>query len=122
MSLITATDVARKFGPDDIFWNAILSIPRSARIAIVGPNGVGKTSLLRILVGLEEPTAGSVQRSRNLTIGYLPQEAKLNTDHTLWEECLRPFTELRDLENQLAKLEAAMADPHPKVWNLISSM
>ena len=112
MSLITATDVARSFGPDDIFWNASLSIPRGARIAIVGPNGVGKTSLLRILVGLEEPTAGSVQRSRNLSIGYLPQEADLNTDHTLWEECLRPFTDLRVLETRLAKLEAAMADPH----------
>ena len=111
MSLITASNVALSHGPDDIFWDATLSIARGARIAIVGPNGVGKTSLLRILVGLEEPTTGAVQRSRKLAIGYLPQEAGLIASHTLWEECLRPFTDLRNLETRLAKLEAAMADP-----------
>jgi len=111
MSLITASNVALSHGPDDIFWGAALSIPRGARIAIVGPNGVGKTSLLRILVGLEEPSDGVVHRSRNLTIGYLPQEASLTAGHTLWDECLRPFTELRNLETRLAKLETAMADP-----------
>ena len=111
MSLITATNVALSHGPDDIFWGAALSIPRGARIAIVGPNGVGKTSLLRILVGLEEPSEGVVHRSRNLTIGYLPQEASLTAGHTLWDECLRPFTELRNLETRLARLETDMADP-----------
>ena len=111
MSLITASNVALSHGPDDIFWGAALSIPHGARIAIVGPNGVGKTSLLRILVGLEEPSDGVVHRSRNLTIGYLPQEASLTAGHTLWDECLRPFTELRNLETRLARLETAMADP-----------
>ncbi len=111
MSLITASNVALSHGPDDIFWGAALSIPRGARIAIVGPNGVGKTSLLRILVGLEEPSEGVVHRSRNLTIGYLPQEASLTAGHTLWDECLRPFTELRNLETRLARLETDMADP-----------
>ena len=111
MSLITASNVALSHGPDDIFWGATLSIPRGARIAIVGPNGVGKTSLLLILVGLEEPSTGAVHRSRKLTIGYLPQEASLTAGHTLWEECLRPFTELRNLGTRLAKLEIAMADP-----------
>ena len=111
MSLITATDVALSHGPDDIFWGATLSIPRGARIAIVGPNGVGKTSLLRILVRLEEPSSGAVHRSRNLTIGYLPQEASFTAGHTLWAECLRPFTDLRNMEARLAKLETAMADP-----------
>jgi ATP-binding cassette subfamily F protein 3 len=110
MSLITASNVSLSHGPDDIFWDATLSIARGARIAIVGPNGVGKTSLLRILVGLEEPTTGAVQRSRKLAIGYLPQEAGLIASHTLWEECLRPFTDLRNLETRLATLEAAMAD------------
>ena len=56
MSLSTASDVALSHGPDDIFWGAALSIPRGARIAILGSNGVGRTSLLRMHVGLEEPT------------------------------------------------------------------
>jgi zinc transport system ATP-binding protein len=48
---------------------------------MVGPNGVGKTTLLRILAGLEEPSAGEVQRARGLKIGYLPQEAALETSN-----------------------------------------
>ena len=111
MSLISASNVALSHGPDDIFWGATLSVPRGARIAIVGPNGVGKTSLLRILVGLEEPSDGTVHRSRKLTLGYLPQEATLTAGHTLWDECLRPFTELRNLGVRLSRLETAMADP-----------
>jgi ATP-binding cassette subfamily F protein 3 len=111
MSLITASGLAKSFGPDDIFFNVALSIPRGARIAIVGPNGVGKTTLLRILVGLDEASSGVVHRARGLTIGYLPQEAKLTAAHSLWEECLFAFADLRAHESELARLEAVMSDP-----------
>ncbi len=111
MSLISATDLARSFGPDDIFTNISLSIPRGARIALVGPNGIGKTTLLRLLVGLDEPSAGKIFRARDLSIGYLPQEARLSARHTLWEECLGAFSDLRAQERELARLEAAMSDP-----------
>jgi ATP-binding cassette subfamily F protein 3 len=111
MSILTTSNLAKSFGPDDIFSSVSLSIPHGARIAIVGPNGIGKTTLLRILVGLEEPTAGSVHRARGLSIGYLPQEAVLNAEHSLWEECLTAFEDLRHKEVELAQLEAAMGDP-----------
>jgi ATP-binding cassette subfamily F protein 3 len=111
MSILTASNLAKSFGPDDIFSSVSLSIPRGARIAIVGPNGIGKTTLLRILVGLDEPSAGSVHRARGLSIGYLPQEAVLTAEHSLWEECLSAFKDLRHKEVELAQLEAAMSDP-----------
>ena len=111
MSLITANHLSKSFGPVDIFSDISLGIPHRARVAIVGPNGIGKTTLLRILAGLEEPSAGTVSRARNLRIGYLPQEAGFDATHTLWEECLRPFAKLRQQEAELAQLEAAMADP-----------
>ena len=111
MSLINASDLARSFGPDDIFFNISLSVPIGARIAIVGPNGVGKTTLLRILIGIDEPSEGTVSRARDLTIGYLPQEARLTATHSLWEECLSAFEQLRAQEAELAHLEAAMGDP-----------
>ncbi len=111
MSLITATGLAKSFGPEDIFANITLSVPQRARIAIVGPNGIGKTTLLRILAGEEQPSAGRVSMARNLRTGYLPQEAGFESTHTLWEECLGPFEELQEQEAELRRLEAAMSDP-----------
>jgi ATP-binding cassette subfamily F protein 3 len=111
MSLIVASDLSKSYGPNDIFQGISLSIPHGARIAIVGPNGVGKTTLLRILLGIEEPSSGAIQKARNLSIGYLPQEALLSSTHTLWEECLNALSELRALEAELAQLESAMGDP-----------
>jgi len=111
MSLISALNLAKSFEPTLIFSGISFSIPKDARIAIVGPNGIGKTTLLRILVGLEEPSRGSVQRARDTRLGYLPQEAGLSGTHTLWEECLKAVADLRSLEAELARLEAAMSDP-----------
>ena len=111
MSLITAVNLAKSFGANDIFSGISLSIPHHARIAIIGPNGIGKTTLLRILASEEEPSAGEVSQARNLSIGHLAQEAGLDSPHTLWEECLVPFERLREQEAELQRLEHAMAVP-----------
>lgn len=111
MSLLTATNLSKSFGVNDIFSGISLSIPQRARIAIVGPNGIGKTTLLRILLGLDEPSNGQVTTSRNLTTGYLPQEAGLSGSHTLWQECLKALGYLLDLESELTQLEKLMGDP-----------
>ena len=74
MSLLSATDLAKAFGAEDVFEGVTLAIPHQARIALVGPNGVGKTTLLRILAGLDPPDRGRTQRARSLRIGYLAQE------------------------------------------------
>ena len=111
MSLITAVNLAKSFGANDIFSGISLSIPHRARIAIIGPNGIGKTTLLRILAREEEPSAGEVSQARNLSIGHLAQEAGLDSPHTLWEECLVPFERLREQEAELQRLEHAMAVP-----------
>ena len=111
MPLLTASNLSKSFGPDDIFSGLSFNIPIGARIAIVGPNGIGKTTLLRILVGLDEPSGGSLNRTRGLSIGYLPQEAVLTAKHSLWVECLTAFEDLLQRESELARLESAMADP-----------
>jgi ATP-binding cassette, subfamily F, member 3 len=111
MSLITAVDLAKSYGPDDIFSGISFTIPQGARLAIVGPNGIGKTTLLRILAGVETQSAGQVGRAKNLSMGYLPQEAAFHSEHTLWEECLSAFEALLEMEAELARLEAAMSEP-----------
>jgi len=74
MSLLSAQSLARSFGAEDIFQDVDLAVPDKGRIALVGPNGVGKTTLLRILIGEDKQDAGEVHKKRGLRIGYLPQE------------------------------------------------
>ncbi|MBZ0298750.1 MAG: ABC-F family ATP-binding cassette domain-containing protein [Anaerolineae bacterium] len=111
MSLLTTTNLAKSFGADDIFDGINVEVPYGARIAMVGPNGAGKTTLLNILVGLDVPTEGSFTIARNTRIGFLPQRPELVGDHSLWEEALSAFSDLRRMEAQLNELEQAMADP-----------
>ena len=109
MSLITAQNLAKSFGANDIFSGIALSIPYHARIAIIGPNGIGKTTLLRILAGEEEPSTGIVSQAKHLSIGHLAQEAGLESANTLWQECILPFAHLQAMEAELRRLEEAMA-------------
>jgi len=111
MSLISANNLAKEFGPDEIFSGISVEIPKGARIALVGPNGAGKTTLLNLLVGLDIPSGGTVSRARGVRIGYLTQRPELSGAHVLWDEMLTAFTELRALEAELAQLEHDLADP-----------
>jgi len=111
MSLMVASKLSKFFGAEEIFSDVTVEIPKKARIAIVGPNGAGKTTLINILAGLELPTEGEVTKAKNAKVAYLPQRPELVGDHTLWEEQLRAFDQLREMEAQLAKLETEMTDP-----------
>ncbi len=119
MSLISASNLAKSFGFDDIFYDISFNIPRRARIAIVGENGIGKTTLLRIIYGLDEPSAGMIQRSRNLRMGYLPQEATMVSDLTLWDECMLAFAEVISISKELEQLEKEMAIPEKQAEALV---
>jgi ATP-binding cassette subfamily F protein 3 len=99
----------------NLFDNITVSLPEKGRIGLVGPNGVGKTTLLRILIGEEEASSGAVFSARGLRMGYLPQESDLNGEHTLWHECLTPFRELLDRQQELHHLEEAMSKPDADV-------
>ena len=121
MSLLSATDLAKAFGAQDVFEGVTLAIPHQSRIALVGPNGVGKTTLLRVLAGLEQPDRGRTQRARGLRVGYLPQETLAAEGRqslqalSLWDFCVGALADLRSQEAELARLEGEMADPHQAV-------
>jgi len=117
MSLITAHDLSKSYGALDVFSNVSFAVPHKARIALVGPNGIGKTTLLRIIVGLDVSDEGQLSKARNLNIGYLSQEASYSKSRrnelqlTLWESCLLAFEELQASEEKIKELENLMADP-----------
>ena len=111
MSIISGHDLAKSYGAQDVFANISFQLAHGDKAALVGPNGEGKTTLLRIMAGLETPNEGLVHRMKNLRIGYLPQTGGLDAQHTLWVEMLSVFEDLLARQEELRRHEEAMADP-----------
>ena len=111
MSVITGSNLSRRFGPLDVFQGVNIRVEKGDRIGLVGPNGEGKTTLLRILAGLDATTDGVVTRMRGMTIGYLPQDPPPAGDRTLWDDVSAQFAGLMRRADELRRLEEQMADP-----------
>jgi len=111
MSILTASDLAMHFGAQEVFAGVSLAVARGDRVALVGANGAGKTTLLRILAGLEVPSQGQVHTARGLRLGYLPQSPEFTGQARLYDEMLGVFQDLLAQQEELRRLEAAMADP-----------
>jgi len=112
MSILSATGLSQSFDFVDVFTGINLTVTFDAKIGLIGPNGVGKTSLLRILAGLEQPTAGNVQLAKGKQIGYLPQEAVdafADSNNTVFAEMLHVFDALHVMEARMREIEAEMA-------------
>jgi ATP-binding cassette, subfamily F, member 3 len=113
MSVVRFENLGKSFGALDLFTGLSAEVPRGGRVGLVGPNGVGKTTLLRMLVGDELPSAGTITRAKGTYIGYLEQEAALafgDLDHTVYEEMLRVFDDVRAQEAALRRMEGDMAE------------
>ena len=112
MLLINFSKVSKDFGGNPIFRDIDLEIMEGERIGLVGENGGGKSTLFKLLAGIDTPTGGVISRRRNLTIGYLAQEADPGQSHkTVFEAVSEVTQELVDLPFLLSQLEARMADP-----------
>ncbi len=111
MIILQTNEIGHSFGGDDLFDQFNVKLAHKDRVGLVGPNGVGKTTLLLILAGLLESTSGHVGRAPNLTFGYLRQEAVLTfagQENTIFEEMRTVFSDLQELEGGLRRMEAAM--------------
>lgn len=112
MSLLTFTNVTQSFGANDIFMNLSGRIAVGTKVGLVGPNGIGKTTLLRILSGLERPSAGHVHLAKGVTFGYLRQEAMLafvDQTNSVYDEMRTVFAGLQQQAAQLQQMEQAMS-------------
>ena len=101
MPLLTTSSIGITYGVDIIFSNINVEINERARIGIVGPNGGGKTSLLEILTGGLDPSAGSVKLARGMRVGYVPQAPEMTVSGSLKDEIMTAFDRLKWLEDAM---------------------
>jgi ATP-binding cassette subfamily F protein 3 len=111
--MIQLTGVAKGFAGRTLFEEADWLIGPSDRVGLVGANGTGKSTLLKILDGAETPDSGAVIRARGVSTGYLPQEGLRLAGRTVFAECLSVFSELQAIEAELEALSRTLAELDP---------
>jgi ATP-binding cassette subfamily F protein 3 len=104
MSLIVGTGVGKSFGVDYVIQGARFQVSEGERIGLVGPNGQGKTTLLRLLCRQDSPTVGEIQFRTDLRVGYLPQDAPALVGRTLWESMQEDFAHVHAMEAEMNSL------------------
>jgi len=109
MSIVSGSNVGKSFGAFDVFTGLSFGVARGDKIALVGPNGCGKTTLLRLIAGVEAPTEGAIHIARGITCGYLAQDAEEGDERTVWQLALSAFADLNALQQRMAQLEATLA-------------
>src|ERR1700757_1912853 len=108
--MLSLQNAGKRFGPKTLFLEANWLVRSQEKTALVGANGTGKSTLMKVLAGLETLDYGEVQRTRGMSIGYLPQEGLRLTGRTIFEECLTVFDEIRDMEREIERLAGEMAE------------
>jgi ATP-binding cassette subfamily F protein 3 len=107
--MLSLQNAGKRFGPRVLFLEANWLIRAREKTALVGANGTGKSTLMKVLAGLESLDYGAVQQTRGMSIGYLPQEGLQLTGRTVFEECLSVFDDLRDMETEIERLAGLLA-------------
>ena len=108
--MISIDGLTVEFGVKPLFMDVSFVINERDRIALVGKNGAGKSTMLKILCGMQKPTSGSVSVPNDTTIGYLPQVMKLSDDTTVKEETRKAFADKTKMEAKLKEMEQEMAE------------
>lgn len=108
--MISIDGLTVEFGAKPLFKDVSFVINERDRIALVGKNGAGKSTMLKILCGLLKPSGGSVSVPNETTVGYLPQVMKLSDDTTVKEETRKAFADTTKMETRLRKMEEEMAE------------
>ena len=108
--MISVEGLKVEFNATPLFEDVSYVINKKDRIALVGKNGAGKSTMLKILAGLQQPTAGVVAVPRDCTIGYLPQVMKLADSRTVMEEAEQAFEHIFEMQAELDRLNQQMAE------------
>ncbi|MFP5236795.1 MAG: ribosomal protection-like ABC-F family protein [Acidobacteriota bacterium] len=108
--MLSLQNAGKRFGPRILFLEANWLIRNNEKTALVGANGTGKSTLMKVLAGLEQLDYGNLQQTRGMSIGYLPQEGLRLTGRTIFEECLTVFDEIREMEREIERLSGELSE------------
>jgi len=108
--LISVQNLSVEFSAKSLFDNISYVINRRDRIALVGKNGAGKSTMLKIIAGLQRPTSGQVAVPQDTTIGYLPQQMKLSDSRTVIDEVREAFSHVDKMERRLDRMNVELAE------------
>ena len=108
--MLSLQNAGKRFGARILFTEADWLIRSKEKTALVGANGTGKSTLMKVLAGLESLDYGAMQQTRGMSIGYLPQEGLQLAGRTIFEECLSVFDGIRDMEVEIERLAGQLAE------------
>jgi len=108
--MLSLQNAGKRFGPRVLFLDANWLVRNKERTALVGANGTGKSTLMKVLAGFESLDYGALQQTRGMSIGYLPQEGLSLTGRTVFEECLTVFDQLRGMETEIERTATQLAE------------
>src|SRR5690348_11909672 len=111
--MIQLQGAGKRFGHKLLFENCDWLITPKERTALVGANGTGKSTLLRILCGMESLDYGSISFPKAIRLGYLPQDGLALVGRTVFAECMTVFSSLREMERELEALHHSLAEHDP---------
>ena len=112
MIILSAQHIAKSFGVNAVLRDVSLTVQQGDRIGLVGVNGCGKSTLMRILAGLEAQDGGEISLVRGLRVGYLAQQNMVTSGETVWNELQKVYEQVFAMEKKLRELEDEMAHAH----------
>jgi ATP-binding cassette subfamily F protein 3 len=105
--MLTISDVCKAYGPQTLFEDVSLQINRAERVGLIGPNGAGKSTLFSLILGTEEPDAGTITREKNTVVGHLPQESAPAGDGSVLELAMAVTAEIAELQRKIKTWDSA---------------
>lgn len=120
MSIFNMKNVTQTYGADTIFSDLSLDINTPKKIGLIGQNGEGKTTLLKLIAGIEQPSTGAISWQKNLTIGLLAQLPKQDDHLLVYKILAKSFSDVFLLENKMEQISLQMSDPTANLEKLLN--
>lgn len=121
MILISVQELQKSFGVHEVLRSVTFSLQKGEKMGLVGVNGCGKTTLMRIIAGEMQPDGGTIHRNKDLRVGYLAQLDDIPLTDTVWGALLRVFEPIRVMERRMAEIEKLLESADPETALRLSS-